>query len=73
MRESSTYQGILQEGRVEGQTQGRQDDILLILRTRFGVVPPEVENKVRATADPVHLQSVVVRAVQVTKPEELFM
>ena len=72
MKESSTYQGILREGRAEGRVEGRQDDILLILRTRFGAVPPNVEAKVRATADPVQLQAVVVRAIQVAKPEELF-
>ncbi|VTU00409.1 Uncharacterized protein OS=Nodularia spumigena CCY9414 GN=NSP_51940 PE=4 SV=1 [Gemmataceae bacterium] len=76
MRESSTYQGILREGRVEGRVEGHvergRDDVLLVLRTRFGAVPPDVENRVRATADPSVLQEALVRAVQVARPEELF-
>lgn len=76
MRESSTYQGILREGRVEGRVEGRieegRDSILLVLRTRFNSVPTDVENRVRATTDPAALQAALVRAVQVSKPEELF-
>lgn len=72
MRESTTYQGILREGRVEGRVDTRRDDILLILRTRFGPLPANVEARVRATADDAQLEAALVRAIQVAKPEELF-
>jgi predicted transposase YdaD len=87
MRESSTYQAILDEGREEGRTQGltegrtqglvegqvaaRQEDVLALLRERFGAVPPEVEARVRATTDPAVLQTALLRVWRVTAPDEL--
>jgi predicted transposase YdaD len=72
MRESTTYQGILREGRVEGCVEGERNALLLVLRTRFGSVPANVEARIRATADVTQLEAALVRAVQVAKPEELF-
>ena len=51
MRESSTYQGIRNDGRAEGIALGVQNSVLAALRKRFGAVPPEVEARVRAVTD----------------------
>jgi predicted transposase YdaD len=67
MRESSTYQAILEEGRAEGQ----QEMLLEQLRERFGVVPTEVESRVRTTTDPEKLRAALRAILHVNSPEEL--
>ncbi len=75
MRESSTYQAILREGRVEGRVEGiistRQDDLLDLLRERFGVVPPEVEARVRAVTDPERLRTALRQVLKINSPAEI--
>jgi hypothetical protein len=75
MRESSTYQAILQEGRVEGLARGRveaqQDNLLDLLREKFGVVPPEIEARVRATTDPERLRTALLQVLKINSPAEL--
>jgi hypothetical protein len=75
MRESSTYQAILEEGRVEGEVRGeirtRQEDLLTLLQERFGVVPPEVEARIRAATDPVRLRAALRQVLQITAPDQL--
>jgi predicted transposase YdaD len=75
MQESSTYQAIRREGRVEGRDEGmllaRQEDLLALLQERFGAVPPEVEAKVRATTDVVKLQTALRRVIHINAPSEL--
>ncbi|MDB5313291.1 MAG: hypothetical protein JWO38_7493 [Gemmataceae bacterium] len=87
MRESSTYQLILEEGRekgleegrtrgrvegrVEGMVQGEQMALLTVLQERFGNIPPAVEARVRATADPARLQAALKQAVRISTPDDL--
>jgi hypothetical protein len=71
MKESSTYQAILDEGRTEGLTVARQEDVLALLQERFGTVPPEVEARVRATNDPAVLQAALRRVLHIATPAEL--
>jgi hypothetical protein len=75
MRESSTYQAILEEGRDEGRAEEavhtNQENILALLQERFGAIPPEVEAKVRATTDVAKLQLALRRVIHVAAPGEL--
>jgi hypothetical protein len=77
MKESTTYQAILREGRQEGRQEGliagRQEDLLDILRERFGVVPPEVEARVRATTDAARLRDALRRAVTMAALADLVL
>ena len=81
MRESSTYQAILEEGRAEGWEKGlaagaaneietRRDDLLDLLRQRFGAVAPGVEARVRA-ADSAKLGAAVRQVFTIASPDEL--
>jgi len=72
MRESSTYQGILDEGRAEERA-ARQEDLIAILRQRFGVLPPQVENQVRATTDTDKLRNAFLQVLQIAKPTDLVL
>ena len=71
MRESSTFQAILEEGREEGLLAARQEDVLALLQERFGTVPPEVEARVRATTDLAKLQTALRRVIHIATPAEL--
>jgi len=63
MRDSSTYQAILEEGRVEGRTEGRTEGELYVLlrggTRRFG--PPDAKTK--ATLEGIDSQEVIDRLV----------
>lgn len=67
MKESSTYQMILREGRAEA----RQEDLLDILTDRFGAVPPDVEHRIMAATDAALLKAAIKAALHVAKPEDL--
>ncbi|MBA4065089.1 MAG: hypothetical protein C0501_15525 [Isosphaera sp.] len=67
MRESSTYQAILEEGAV----MANQDAVLALLGERFGAVPPEVEARVRATTDPDRLRAALLQVYRVAAPADL--
>jgi hypothetical protein len=71
MRESTSYQAILREGRAEGQVLTRQEDLLDILRERFGVVPPEVEQSIRNTTDATRLRDAIRQAVKMANLADL--
>jgi hypothetical protein len=75
MRESSTYQAILEERREEGLTKGmvlgRQEALLAVLHERFPVVPPEVEARIRASTDLDRLQAAIRQALHINSPAEL--
>ncbi len=78
MKESITYQAILNEGRSEGVKEGvasgtiaaRQADLIDIIEERFGVVPPELAAHIRATSDSAKLQAAIRRAVRVQSLDE---
>lgn len=78
MRESSTVQMFLNEGREEGRREGQaralamqQDNVLVLLRERFGAVPQEVEARVRAATDPAKLQAALVQVLRIARPADL--
>ena len=47
MKESTTYQAVLREGRVES----KQEDLIDVLRSRFGPLPIKLEQRINSTAD----------------------
>lgn len=71
MRESSTYQAILEEGEEIGVLRARRDTLLEQLQERFGAVSPELEAKVRATTDVTKLQAALRQIVRISTPDEL--
>lgn len=87
MRESSTYQAILREGRNEGRSEGRnegrneglaegailtrQEDLLTVLQEKFQVVTPEVVAKIRATTDLERLRAAFRQALHVTSAADI--
>jgi hypothetical protein len=71
MRESSTYQGILEEGRAEGTLAARQEDLLALLEERFGSVPADVVARVRATTDPDRLRAALRQVLRINSPADL--
>jgi hypothetical protein len=79
MRESSTYQAILEEGRVEGLTRGRveatletrRQDLLDLLTDRFGPVPADLEARIKATTDPDRLRAALRQVLRINSPGEL--
>ena len=83
MKESSTYQAILQEGREEGLRTGiqtgiqtgmiaaEQRSLLDIIRERFGSVPEMVEARIRATDDSAKLQAAIRQSVRVADPNDI--
>jgi hypothetical protein len=71
MKESSTYQAILEEGREEGLVRAHREDVLALLQERFGTVPPEVEARVRAASDPIRLQAALRQVLRITRPDEI--
>ena len=79
MTESSTFQAIRNdalvkgrvEGRVEGIALGVQNSVLASLRKRFGAVPPEVEERVRAVTDIARLEAALLQAWDIAAADEL--
>ena len=75
MKESSTYQAILEEGREEGESigvlKGEQNSLLMILRDRFGEVPAEIESRIRAVTEAARLQHAILRAIRISTIDDL--
>ena len=83
MKESSTYREILEEGEIKGLEKGReegqaigllkgeQNSLLMILRDRFGEVPPEVESRIRAVTEAERLQHAILRAIRISSIDDL--
>jgi predicted transposase YdaD len=79
MRESSTYQAILAEGRAEGiaegETQGAirevRKNVLRMGGKRFGAPPASVSQAVEAISDLARLESLLDRVLEVESWEEL--
>ena len=79
MRESSTYQEILREGRVEGLTQGRTEGQLeearrILLRQgmrRLGVASPATEARVQGIASLTVLEDLLDRVHDVETWDDL--
>ena len=71
MKESSTYQAILEEGQAIGLLKGEQNSLLMILRDRFGDVPSEVESRIRAVTEAARLQHAILRAIRISTIDDL--
>ena len=65
MKESSTYQAILEEGRMEGRTQGRREEALRVLRLQgdaaFGEPDGLTAAAIERIADLKHLEAMLKR------------
>jgi len=74
MRESTSYQAILEEGREEVMqrwTTARQDDLIEILLERFGIVPDQVIERIRNVTDSDRLHAGIRKAMRVAVPLDL--
>lgn len=75
MKDSVTYQAIVEEGRVEGEAKGilraRLEDLLLLGRRRFGDAKPEIESALRGIADADRLGRMIAALLDVSSWEEL--
>jgi predicted transposase YdaD len=71
MRESSTYQYILDEGRAEGSTQEARRILLRVGRKRFGGADEAVQAALQAIADLERLERMSERLLDVTTWGEL--
>jgi hypothetical protein len=80
MRESSTYQAILDEGRVEGQTRERlralrslQENLIAMLGDRFGKLDPELEARIRASIEDDRLLAATRQVPRIASPADLVL
>jgi predicted transposase YdaD len=71
MRESVTYQAILEEGREEGHVEGLHRMILRQGRVRFGEADETVRKQIEAIRDIVVLEDLSERLVMVSSWDEL--
>jgi predicted transposase YdaD len=75
MRESDTYQAILEEGRGEGRAEGRVDELHRMLlrqgRKRFGDPDEETRQSLYAIQDPEHLEELGEHLLDVSSWDEL--
>ncbi len=71
MKESVTYQAILQEGEAKGMLRARQDDLLRLGRRRFGVPSADTETALRGVADAERLTRLVDALLEVSGWDEL--
>jgi predicted transposase YdaD len=76
MRESSTYQAILREGRAEGKAEGKAEEarrmLLLFGREHLGPPAPEFEMRVEAMIDVEQIEKLSKRLLGSSSWEELF-
>ncbi len=75
MRDSDTYQAILDEGRAEGETKGRAEEarklLLRLGRKHLGEPEAVVEAAVRAIANVERLELLIERLSEVASWQEL--
>ncbi|VTR92973.1 Uncharacterized protein OS=Lachnospiraceae bacterium A4 GN=C804_02285 PE=4 SV=1 [Gemmata massiliana] len=64
VRESMVVNGWKAEGRAEGRTEGRAEALLAVLEEKFGSVPQDLVDTVRATTDADKLRQWVGAAVR---------
>lgn len=84
MRESSTYQAILDEGRVEGRVEGQtrerlralrslQDNLIAMLGDRFGKLDPALEARIRASTEDDRLWAATRQVPRIASPADLVL
>lgn len=71
MRESSTYQVILAEGRVEGRIEEARDMLLRLGRKRLGQPDERVQATIQAITSRERLEELSERLLDVTTWQEL--
>jgi hypothetical protein len=71
MKDSVTYQAIVEEGRVEGIVKARQDDLLQLGRRRFESTSELSETALRAITDPDRLARMIEVLLDVSSWDEL--
>lgn len=71
MKESVTYQAILEEGLTEGKVEKARKILLLQGRSRFGEPPPEAVATLDALTDVQKLEELTVPLLQVSSWQEL--
>ena len=79
MTESSTYRWILESGRAEGQglgmglgiVQGEQTALITMLEERFGTIPQQIVERIKAVDDPSRLQAAIRQAIRIATPNDL--
>ena len=71
MKESSTYQAILEEGRTQGQTKALQNMLLRQGRHRFGAPTKAVQARLLAITDVERLERMTERVLTVSGWQEL--
>jgi predicted transposase YdaD len=75
MKESTTYQAILREGKAEGKAEGRLEEakrmLLRLGRERFGQPNAAIKSKIEAIADVIRLEHLSIRIFKANSWEEL--
>ncbi len=75
MKESVTYQAIVEEGEAKGKAEGkveaRQEVLLQLGRRQFGMPDPSSETALRGITDPDHLTRLIDALLDVSSWEEL--
>ncbi len=71
MKESVTYQAIVEEGEVKGKVEARQEVLLQLGRKRFGTPNPVSEMALRGITDPDRLSRLIDALLDVSSWEEL--
>ncbi len=71
MKESVTYQAIVEEGEIKGMLRARQEDILRLGRRRFGAPSQDTETALRGVAEPERLARLLDALQDVSSWDEL--
>ncbi len=71
MKESVTYQAIVEEGEVKGMLRARLDDLFLLGRRRLGEPETASEIALRGITDPDRLARMIGKLLDVSSWEEL--
>lgn len=71
MKESTTYQAIIQEGRVEGRAEGALAVVLYLGRVRFGPPTPESVAAIQSIETLERAEALVGQVYEVASWDEL--
>ena len=72
MRESSTFQAILEEGRAKGNVEKAQEFVLVAGTEQFGQPDEQTQQKITSLTDPDHLKKLLIKCLKVSGWDELF-
>ena len=73
MRESVTYQAILEEGEAKGRAEGVKRALLRVGQKRFGPPDAVILAAIKAITDPEHVEALVERVLDVSSWDELLV